>query len=74
MERHVVFKYKQRRNGKYRLNFLQKILKDGINDNKNSMTFPLDDYDKSTAAFRTFKQKYAFSLDVIQDFGQTVYL
>lgn len=58
-------------NGKYRINFLEIKLKDGINDKKNSLLFPLDNYDKPKDEIRGIIEKYA-SLNNIQDLGDEI--
>jgi hypothetical protein len=55
-------------NGVDPINFLEVRLKDGVNDEKNSLLFPLDNYDKSKKEIRSLIAKYA-RLNNVQDLG-----
>lgn len=57
--------------GSDRINFLIIKLKDGVNDEKNSLTLPLDNYDKSKKEIRTLLEKYA-ALNGVEDLGDDV--
>ena len=58
-------------NGKYRINFLQIKLKDDVNDKKNSLLLPIDNYDKSKEEIRSIIEKYA-ALNNVQDLGDEI--
>ena len=59
------------RDGDDRVNFLQIKLKDGMNDEKNSLLLPLDNYDKSKEEIRSIMEKYA-ALHDVKDLGNNV--
>jgi hypothetical protein len=50
------------------IHFLEVRLKDGVNDEKNSLLLPLDNYDKSKEEIRNLIAKYA-GLNNVQDLG-----
>jgi len=57
--------------GNGRVNFLYIKLKDGVDDQNNSLTIPLDNYDKSKEDIRSFIEKFA-TIHGVQDLGDEV--
>ena len=65
------FSTSDEKDGNDRINFLEIKLKDGVNDERNSLLLPLDNYDKSKEEIRSILEKYA-ALNNVQDLGHEI--